>query len=290
MTPLNIGLLMTYNEADIIGEVLQANASHFDAIFAIDGSTDATPDIIRKYDNVVHLMFDKDLPPGTKINDAVRQFLIDEAQKRYGTEGWFTLLHGDEIFVDDPNDTIRRAEKAGADIINWHVLNFFIHSSQKDINFDDSRPLQDQINHYHPGGIEVRQFKNVPDLRYQPDQIYKVLPHGLKNKPLLDYPILKHYVDRPVHYSTKRYKGVGVVRDAQTNDAGADDRQFKDVLETSKKQVRRYDGAFDEFTPGKRPSFLIQWLRWHRYVAINWGILTPLITLIKPLFGKENSQ
>ena len=109
----NIGLLMTYNEVDIIREVMDNNLKFFDKIFVLDGSSDGTTEIIKSYKNVVYLLHDNDIYPKRKVTDGARQFLLEKAQEMYPIEGWFTILCGDEILVDDPNKVIERAEKKG---------------------------------------------------------------------------------------------------------------------------------------------------------------------------------
>lgn len=272
---------MTYNEEDIIDEVMQANKKFFDKIFVLDGSTDKTTEILRSYDNVKYLIQDKDLFPPRKIRDGARQFLLEKAQEMYGYEGWFTLLHGDEIFVDDPNEVIKRAEKVKAEIVNWHALNFFLHSSQKD-TYDPKKPVQQQVIFYHPGGLEVRQFKNKKGIFYDLNQMYRVLPYGLKNRILFDYPIFKHYVVRSVKQKqSKPIGGIEARRDEISKNQNKPqsikiDDIFVDKNDPERKQVRKYDGSFYEFEPGKRPPFFFQWLAWHKYRPIEWGIIGEL--------------
>jgi len=253
--------MMTYNEADIIEEVMDSNKKFFDKILVLDGSSDHTEEIIRSYENVKYFIKDENLFPKRKITDGVRQFLLEKAQEMFGYDGWFTLLHGDEIFVDNPNEIVDKAEKAKAEKVNWHALNFFLHTSQKK-TYDENKKIQDQVIFYHPGGIEIRQFKNKKNVFYNLNQM-GVLPHGIGYKMLLDYPIFKHYVKRSLkQHQQKPIPHFGVRRD----EAKEFYPLFVDHLEPAKKQVRKYTGHFDEFEPGQRPSFFRQWLNWHRYV------------------------
>ena len=277
----NIGLMMTYNEEDIIDDVLKSHKKYFDKILVLDGSTDKTPEILQSYDNVVYYLRDEQIFPKRKVTDGVRQFLLEEAQKRYGYDGWFSLLHGDEIFVDNPNEIALKAEKQGADIVNWHMLNFFLHTSQKK-DYDDLAPLEKRLTHYHPGGLEIRQFKNKKGVYYKLDQVCRVLPHGLKNKPLWDFPIIKHYPERSIRQKlNKPFNGVQVVREKNSlpekNIEKIKDQLFKETLNSKYKQTRIYDGSFHEFEPGNRPSFLLQWLAWRKYKEIDWGVAGLLI-------------
>jgi len=277
----NIGLMMTYNEGDIIEEVMSSYVKHFDKIFVIDGSDDNTEEVIRSYDAVKYFIKDQDLYPKRKICDGVRQFLLEKAQEMYGYEGWFSILHGDEIMVDDPNEVVMRANKKGAEIVNWHSLNFFLHTSQLKQKFTNKKSIQDQIIYYQPGAIEVRQFKNKKGLFYNLNLVSSVLPHGLKNIPLLDYPILKHYWHRfPEYRMNKPNNGVAYWRPDEKRTIKYEEC-FKDRLYDDYKLVRKYDGSFYELAPGNRPNFFKQWLAWRKYKPIHWGVLEPMLKKIR---------
>jgi glycosyltransferase involved in cell wall biosynthesis len=270
----NIGLLMTYNEEDIIEEMMIEANKYFDVILAMDGSTDKTAEIIQSFDNVKYLIKDQDLYPQRTIRDGARQFLLEKAQSMFGCEGWFTLLHGDEIFLDDPNDIAKRAQAKGAEITNWHMLNFFLHTSQRGTVYDPNKQLQEQLLYYQPGGLEVRQFRNKPGIHYNLNQHGNLLPYGIKPKPYLDYPVIKHYVNRfPEHrIKFKPTSSFSDDRDAANDSQLVEDACFIDRLSDDKKQVRHYDGSFLEFEPGSRPSFFKQWLSWHKYAKVNMGM------------------
>jgi hypothetical protein len=277
----NIGLMMTYNEEDIIEETMESHKKYFDKILVLDGSTDKTPEILQSYDNVVYYLRDEQIFPKRKITDGVRQFLLEEAQKRYGYEGWFTLLHGDEIFVDNPNEIAEKAEKQGADIVNWHMMQFFLHTSQRE-DYDDLAPLEKRLKYYNFGDLEIRQFKNKQGIYFKLDQIARVLPYGLKNIPLWDYPIIRHYQKRSIRQLQKR-PSTGFMLDKtsqQTKEKDVEkikDILFKEKIDSHYKQTRVYDGSFHNFEPGNRPSFLTQWLTWWKYKEMDLGVAGLLI-------------
>ena len=234
----------------------------------MDGSTDNTGDIIQSFDNVKYFIKDQDLYPPRRIYDGARQFLLEKIQSDFGTDGWITLLHGDEIFVDDPNSIAQKANDCGAEKVNWHCLNFFIHSSQSKSELENQNSIQDSILFYQPGSLEIRQFKNKENLFYNLNSNDTVFPHGLNNKLFLDFPILKHYVKRTLsQIENKPLSGFPDARKIENKEQGV----FTDKLQSNLKQVRKYDGTFHEFSPGKRRSFFIQWLLWNRYIQFNWG-------------------
>ncbi len=274
----NIGLLMTYNEADIIEEVMEVNKKYFDKILVLDGSSDNTEEILRSYDCVKYVLKDQDLFPKRKIADGARQFLLEKAQEMFGYEGWFTILHGDEIMVDNPNDVALRAAKVKAERVNWHGLNFFLHTSQRQ-SYDPKRKIQEQVVYYQPGALEVRQFINKKNIFYNLNQLHNVVPYGVGYKTLFDYPIFKHYIIRSVQQKQiKPVGGVQALRGENTASISVNyDQIFKEKGDDNLKIVRKYDGSFHELEPGNRPDFLKQWLAWSKYRKIEWGVVGPLI-------------
>ena len=264
----NIGLMMTYNEEDMIEEVMTENRRYFDKVYVLDGSTDKTESILRSFDHVVYLIKDQDLRPKRRVQDGARQFLLEKAQEDCGTEGWFTILHGDEIMVDNPNTIVERAEKSGAEKVNWHSLNFFLHTSQKNQVFSDRQSMQSQLPFYQPGSLEIRQFKNKPGLFYNINRGSCVLPYGIGHRMLWDFPIFKHYVVRSVKQLQSRplsgfaYQAIDKSDEIVTLQSH---EIFKEKLYSDLKQVRKYEGHFEEFEPGNRPPFILQWLNWYRY-------------------------
>ncbi|MBI60127.1 hypothetical protein CL657_02800 [bacterium] len=273
----HIGLLMTYNEEDIIQETLSHNSQFFDAIYALDGSTDKTADIIRSFDVVKSLIKDQDLYPKRTIKDGVRQFLLEKAQAECGYEGWFTLLHGDELLVDDPRKIAAKADRQKAERINWRPLNFFLHTSQKD-SYTAETPITKEVLFYEPGvNLEIRQFKNKKGIFYDLNQHNNLVPHGISWKPLFDFPIFRHYVVRSVKQFESRLYNASQSYNGFNNSSDKQDIQhpeafdynhiFRDHLFTSSKQVRKFDGDYQEFCPFKRPHFFKQYLDFHKYRA-----------------------
>ena len=271
----HIGLLMTYNEEDIVKETLSHNRQFFDAIYALDGSTDNTASIINQFPEVKYLIKDQDIFPKRVIKDGVRQFLLEKAQEERGYDGWFTLLHGDEWLVDDPRLIAQKADKQKAERINWRPLNFFLHTSQKE-TYSEKNSIAKEVVFFEPGvNLEIRQFKNKKGIFYDLNQHNNLVPYGIKWKPLLDFPIFRHYVVRSVkqlqnraYTSTQDNNGFGNSSDKQILSTKTDynyDDMFRDYLFTSTKQVRKFTGDYQEFCPTKRPSFLKQYLDFHTY-------------------------
>ena len=189
---MNIGLLLTYNETDIIDEMMHANRHTVDAIFVLDGSTDDTPEKLAQYSEVHTILRDADvLKPSEKLRDYHRQVLLEAARAAFGTGHWYTLMHGDEIFHHNPKRVIEHADKQGAQRVNWAAMQFFLHTSDKGKNTDND--VQAKVRWYSPFWLEIRQFKDQPGVHYPRGQHGKVIPTGVGWKPYSHVPIFKHY-------------------------------------------------------------------------------------------------
>jgi len=204
----NIGILLTKNESDIIEEMLSSCTRYFDLIVALDGSDDGTYEILARTPQVAFLARDTEISPDGKIRDGARGFLITYAQEHFGTGGWFTLLHGDEIFHTDPHSVTAMAEREGIDIVRWRMMNFFLHTSeaaQFDATDDPTKPIQERRRWYCPEWIEIRQFRNAPGVAFTPTAHASLLPQGLNRfKINQNFPVLKHYPIRTPAQARKR--------------------------------------------------------------------------------------
>ncbi len=213
MKRLHIGLLMTYNEADVLPQMLEATTQHVDAIFALDGSSDATPEILRACPKLEGLLFDRDVAQGGRVRDHHRQALLEAARAKYGTGHWYSLLHADEFMHDDPRAVIEQAELEGAGFVNWIAMQFFLHPDDADLYDAQGQPLeqgvQRRVTWYSPFWVEVRQFLDVPQfawqrVQYRDGEHGRVYPRGTRWKPYSRMPVLKHYPYRsPVQVGAK---------------------------------------------------------------------------------------
>lgn len=264
----NIGLMLTCNEEDVIAEVMDVNRKYFDKILVLDGSSDKTEEIVRSYDCVKYFLKDKEIIdklPNRKFEDGARQFLLEKAQAMYPIEGWFTLLHGDEIWHDDPNYVAEEAEKVRAEKVNWYAMNFFLHTSDKGRNLEAIRSVQERVLWYCPGYIEIRSFKNKPGIYYDLGQRHEGLPHGIGWKIYKHFPIYKHYPFRSVSQMLRKKQ--------QHVQSGFSESYlwFKDAdgcyidILPNYRVTRRFDGSFHEFEIKNQGSLLWRWLRNGRY-------------------------
>lgn len=266
----NIGLMLTHDEEDVIEEVMEVNKKYFDRILVLDGSSDRTEEIIRSYDCVKYFIKDKDIIdklPNRKIVDGTRQFLLEKAQEMYPIEGWFSILHGDEIWHDDPNWVANEAEKARAEKVNWYVMNFFLHSSDKGKDLEAIKSVQERILWYCPGYIEIRSFRNKKGIYYDLAKHHIILPEGIGWQIYKYFPIYKHYPYRSVPQIMKKKQQNLAVRFNDTYKRfDSYDNCFVDIL-PNYKIARKFDGSFHEFEIENQGSLLRRWLRGHKYIT-----------------------
>ena len=269
---LHIGLMMTCNEEDCIEEVMNEHAKYFDKILVLDGSSDKTEEIIRSYDAVKYFLKDSqiiDKLPDKKFKDGARQFILEKAQEMYGYDGWFTLLHGDEIFYDNPVEMAERAEREGAEKINWYVMNFFLHTSDCGLDLQAIRSVQERVSWYCPGFLEIRQFKNKQGIYYNLERHGKSAPEGISWKIFRHFPIYKHYPYRSLEKMLKKSQQHSQGQFSISYGGLEDEAScFHDIL-PGYKVARKFDGSFHEFEVKNQGSLLRRWLRAHRYIPVE---------------------
>ena len=250
---MNIGLLMTFNEADVIAEMLEAATPHVDAIFALDGSTDGTDEIIRAHPKLERLFKDAEVVTSGPTRDYHRQALLDAARERFGHGHWYTLLHGDEFLHDDPRVIIERAERERATFVNWASMQFFLHTSDARRNLEGIQSVQERVRWYSPFWVEVRQFKDNPRARFGPHG--RVQPLHVGWKPFSKMPILKHYPYRSV--AQMQAKGL----EPGFSGGHADPQVFRETAQPMYRVARRFHGDFGAFELARQGSLLGMVLR-----------------------------
>ena len=177
-----IGILVTYNEEDIIAEVMEEYSKHFDAIYCLDSSSDKTPDIVSSFKIVKWIATDKDFGiPLTQLRDGKRQFLLSRVQDDFGYEGWIFSIQGDEIFYGDVEKMVIFAENEKANVINCLPAHFVIHISEKDtIEKEDTNiSIQQRRLWYFLAFCENSGFKNQAGLYYNLFEHMRIIPHGI---------------------------------------------------------------------------------------------------------------
>ena len=266
--PMHIGLLMTYNEIDVIAETLAANRGAVDTIFALDGSDDGTTEVLAADPQVELLLRDEDVAPGERVRDHHRQALLDAAHARYGHGHWFTLLHGDEIFHDDARAVAQRAEREGARRVNWAAMQFFLHPDDEG-TLDLDASVQERVRWYSPFWVEVRQFRSGPRTRYR-ERHGVVVPDGVGWRPFSRMPVLKHYPFRSPEQTAARLEAMRSRGFSGTATAGApgsvEGSVYRPRYGDAYRRALRFEGDFGPCELDRQGGLVHMVWRWKRWV------------------------
>lgn len=197
-----IGLMMIRDEADIVEASLRAACRWFDRILVLDGTTDPeqrrrTDEVLDARPEVVFVARDEDLP-GSQTRDGARQYLLEEARRRYGVENWIGVLHADECIDQDPRPVLAAHHPALDPSIRVRLVHAFLHAD------DEQRwpelaalPVRDRIRHVMwPGVPESRFFFDTGDRDYEVGRHAKVIPRSFRAGPLVDGFVIVQYNER----------------------------------------------------------------------------------------------
>jgi hypothetical protein len=196
-----IGLMLCRNEIDILDQFMRRHLEFFDTIVAIDESTDGSREALLDYPQIKHVIKGEELPYPPPFRDGMRCAALQFIRETYGYDGWITLVHPDEWWVDDPNQAASDAEREGADCVLWHALEFFLHVSQKPLYQRpgwERIPVRERLDFFQPGFYEFRQFKNRPGVAYDPKRHAQTMPdYTDRASHLKAYsPVFSHYSTR----------------------------------------------------------------------------------------------
>ena len=200
----HIGLLMVNEENDILQRTLAHNAEFVDCFYALDGTIPewTSRDIVAGHEKCARYWHENDLPEWIEpdVCDGTRGWLHDNAVSDHGPDNWFLLLHGDELWTQDPREITRRINRQRVAVV--YNLPFFIPRDGEPWDYD-THPIDQLHWQLGPGWPEVRMFRGAPGVRYRPDQHFNVTPDGIELMWYADAPIL-HYPYRSPEQQAKR--------------------------------------------------------------------------------------
>jgi len=196
----NFGLLVTKNEAPIIAEILEKNTRFMKRIFVLDGGNDGTEKIISRFPEVIGYFHEREFfPEGHRAKDGIRQCIFQKILEHASVGDWVTIMHGDEMFYHDPNESIRVAETLGCNAVDWYAAHFFPHKNDL-ANWAQlkNEPVYRRFTYYahysNSCWIEQRQFRIADGMHYELDRHSGVLPLSPERYRFLPaHPLYHHY-------------------------------------------------------------------------------------------------
>lgn len=194
--------MMVRDEADILEASLRAATRWFDRILVLDGTTDLdarrrTDEILGRFPEVVHHVRDDDLPV-TVVRDGARQYLLEEARRRYGHDRWIGILHADECLDQDPRPLLAARHPSLHPSVRVRLVHTFLHV-EDEARWAElaDRAVRSRIRHLMwPGVPEARFFFDAGDRDYDVGHHAKVVPRSLRNGPLVDGYVITQYNER----------------------------------------------------------------------------------------------
>lgn len=189
-----LGLLMINGENDILEDTLTRNGEFVDAFYVLDGTVPNTvsESICWRHPKCAGYTHDSQMDReayGTKPRDGWRQHLYEQAVQDHGVDNWFLLLHGDEVWTDDPRNHLT------PDVDGYMFLLPFFFPRAGEL-WDYSWPALEQLQwSLGPGYPEFRMFRGNTDVRFDKRQHSNVTPQGLLRMGAMPFPI-NHYLYR----------------------------------------------------------------------------------------------
>lgn len=226
---MNIGLLLIRDENDILADILDLNSQWVDCFYALDGSEDwqTARGICTASGKCAGYWRDIECPYPAPPVDGWRQFLYARATEDHGFDHWFLLLHGDELWINDPADAVVRVPDA--DGFEFR-LPFAIPRT-----WDYGRAAFDQLREFvFPGWPEFRLFLGSPGVYYHPEQHFNTRPQGLHEIVRMDDMPILHFPYRSPE--SQRLRRSGASEWSPENYAGADtwdDERISELFRSS---------------------------------------------------------
>jgi hypothetical protein len=172
-----VGLMLIKDEQDVLEETLSNHLKFCDMIFVLDGTIGTDRDISYSIcrDKVYGYWTDEEV--GRTIRDGSRQFLLDKARDVVGSNNWYVVLHGDEIWGSDPRPLMMDEHEIAYAVKFYH---FFPHISQRSCWEFGKKSIEKCCEWYMvPPTPEVRIFFDA-GLNYDYSKHSRTVPIGLR--------------------------------------------------------------------------------------------------------------
>lgn len=194
------GLLITKDDGELAAPWFRLNLRYFDGLACLDGSADSqTATVATRYSHVAYVQ-ESDAKIVHLTDHGLRAAAYDLLVDRWGRVGWVTLCHLDEFFYHDPRKCCQRAEREGAEGIEWYALHFLPHPGDRadwDVRQQEAPHLRFRHYHWDYGGSgqpwrEFRSFRNSERIAWDPTVHGSTSPLGRGGLASF-HPAYRHY-------------------------------------------------------------------------------------------------
>lgn len=235
--------MMSRDESDFIGTVLQRWRDWNIPIYALDDSSDGTFEILESFPNVTALR-QRDFHSGPSRGTLhwLYQVLLDRKRRDFGEETWILIALADEIWYHNPLKIVAAMENEGAGLLKARMCNHLLHPEDKEKwNFKTDcwkagyghLPIPERLPYYCDHWFEYRGYRDRPGLCYEPLND-SILPSNLSAVEFSRTPIIQHHSIRNPSQAIKRAKD-------------RVERQFQPAYEPFYYEKRSEDVFYDSF-------------------------------------------
>jgi hypothetical protein len=154
------GLTLVKDEADVIGDMLEAASKWADHIYVLDnGSTDGTWEIVQEKAKALAPVeaFGQDFRP---YSNTLRHDLYRHYRHNAGPGDWWCKLDADEFYIDHPHRFLARVPSDYRQVFGASFQYYFTDRDWAEWEADpegyERKPLRDRLRHYRNNYSEPR--------------------------------------------------------------------------------------------------------------------------------------
>lgn len=162
------GITLVKNEADILGDVLEAAADWADSIYVLDnGSTDGSwelaQEMAKTHPQIVAV--DRDTGP---YSNTLRRDVFEAFRDRAAPGDWWCKLDADEFYVDHPHRFLARVPERYRLVFGSSFQYHFTDRDRAAFEADpegwERRPVRERLRHYRNDHSEPRFVRHGPGI------------------------------------------------------------------------------------------------------------------------------
>lgn len=273
------GIMLVKDEADVVGEVVEAALGWIDAIYVFDnGSTDGTWELIHELASrdARVVPFKQDPRP---FSQSIRGEVFRAFRRRADAGDWWCILDADEIYIDDPRAFLGRVPARHGEVWSASYQYYFTDEDARRYEEDPRgflrMPVRERIRYYQNNWSESRFFRHHRGLIWPEDHGEHVYRRPLGRLPVYPHRIrLKHYQYRSPEQIEARLRsrlGVsGSYRHEQDANWGAE------LLGADAVAARRARGGPPCWLDRVVPAAMLHYDRGDGHYVPNPAVLPPL--------------